>query len=115
MIAETQYSHIAKEFEQHILQQQTSICNALELADGKSKFITDTWYREDGGGGISRIIKNGLIFEKGGVNTSKVFGRLPATMQNAFNVPESNFLAIGLSLVLHPVNPYVPTVHANWR
>ncbi len=93
---------------------QNDICIALEELDGE-KFLNDEWKREEGGGGISRIISNGNIFEKGGVNTSKVFGRLPETMQQAFNVSESKFFAAGISLVLHPKNPYAPTVHANWR
>lgn len=93
---------------------QNSICSALEEADG-NKFIEDPWVREEGGGGTSRIISKGNIFEKGGVNTSNVFGKLPETMQQAFKVGDSNFFAAGISLVLHPKNPYVPTVHANWR
>ena len=61
------------------------------------------------------MIANGTVFEKGGVNTSAVYGPLPPAMQQAFGVGESNFYACGLSLVIHPQNPYVPTVHANWR
>ena len=102
-------------FNDYILQLQQSICGALEQADGKSEFITDEWIRPEGGGGVSRVISNGNIFEKGGVNTSAVYGALPAAMQQAFGVGESNFFACGLSLVIHPTNPYVPTVHANWR
>jgi coproporphyrinogen III oxidase len=109
------YSIIAGEFDDYILDLQNKICNEVEYSDGKEKFITDNWTRDEGGGGISRIILDGAVFEKGGVNTSKVFGKLPFAMQQAFKVPESNFLACGLSLVLHPRNPYVPTVHANWR
>ena len=100
---------------QYIEELQNKICKEVEYEDGTAKFITDNWIREEGGGGISRIINDGAVFEKGGVNTSKVFGKLPLPMQQAFNVPESNFFACGLSLVLHPRNPYVPTVHANWR
>lgn len=94
---------------------QNSICKAVEDIDGKSRFVEDKWERPDGGGGRTRVIADGHIFEKGGVNTSVVHGPLPAAMQQAFNVGETNFFACGLSLVLHPVNPYVPTVHANWR
>jgi coproporphyrinogen III oxidase len=108
-------SYIATAFEKFILDLQETICNEVEKSDGQEKFIEDCWVREEGGGGITRIIKEGLVFEKGGVNTSKVFGTLPAAMQEAFNVQESNFLALGLSLVLHPRNPNVPTVHGNWR
>ena len=94
---------------------QDTICNALEHADGHAKFIEDKWERPEGGGGRTRVIAGGSVFEKGGVNISTVHGALPAAMQQAFGVPESDFFACGLSLVLHPVNPYVPTVHANWR
>src|SRR3954465_12563457 len=94
---------------------QNRICAALEEADGKGKFFEDQWERPEGGGGISRVIANGNVFEKGGVNTSIVYGELPKTMQQAFGVENSFFSACGLSLVIHPLNPYVPTVHANWR
>lgn len=106
---------IKEQFTSYIHDLQNSICAGLEEVDGKSKFIEDKWQREEGGGGISRVIANGNVFEKGGVNTSVVHGALPKAMQEAFNVPESNFFACGLSLVIHPLNPYVPTVHANWR
>ncbi|MCL4158816.1 UNVERIFIED_CONTAM: hypothetical protein GTU68_006101, partial [Idotea baltica] len=67
------------------------------------------------GGGRTRVIENGAVFEKGGVNISKVFGELPEPLRKQFGVKEGNFFACGLSLVLHPNNPFVPTVHANWR
>ncbi len=102
-------------FNNYILELQDNICNALESIDGKAKFLEDKWIREEGGGGRSRVISNGNVFEKGGVNTSAVEGKLPPAMQQAFGVGESNFFACGLSLVIHPWNPYVPTVHANWR
>lgn len=94
---------------------QNTICAALEAVDGKAKFTEDIWEREEGGGGRSRAIAGGNVFEKGGVNTSAVFGALPPAMQEAFKVQDSNFFACGLSLVIHPLNPYVPTIHANWR
>ncbi len=108
------YSKISTQFSEYVLELQKKICKALEEVDGE-KFIEDEWRRDEGGGGLSRILINGNVFEKGGVNTSKVFGKLPDTMQKAFKVEESNFFAAGISLVLHPQNPYVPTVHANWR
>jgi coproporphyrinogen III oxidase len=85
---------------------QNDICIALEELDGE-RFIENVWMREDGGGGSTKVIQNGNVFEKGGVNTSTVFGNLPATMQQAFNVGESNFFAAGISIVIHPKNPYV--------
>jgi coproporphyrinogen III oxidase len=104
-----------EQFTDYIRSLQDSICAGLEQVDGKATFAEDVWQREEGGGGRTRVIADGNVFEKGGVNTSVVFGALPEAMQRSFNVPESNFFACGLSLVIHPVNPYVPTVHANWR
>jgi len=106
---------IKEEFSAWLQTLQNTICTGLEQIDGKATFIEDRWERPEGGGGITRVISDGAVFEKGGVNTSFVHGPLPAAMQEAFKVPESNFFACGLSLVIHPVNPYVPTVHANWR
>jgi coproporphyrinogen III oxidase len=102
-------------FYQYIQNLQDSICTKLENVDGKSTFREDIWERSEGGGGRTRVIENGAIFEKGGVNISAVYGELPETMQNYFGVKDANFYACGLSLVLHPKNPMVPTVHANWR
>lgn len=102
-------------FFEYLQNLQDTICMALELVDGKSKFIEDTWIRAEGGGGTSRVISNGRVFEKGGVNISSVHGELPQSMREAFGVNGKNFYACGLSLVIHPLNPYVPTVHANWR
>ncbi len=102
-------------FVPYIINLQNTICDSIEQADGKAVFIEDKWERSGGGGGISRIITDGNVFEKGGVNTSLVHGILPDAMQQAFGVTGSNFFACGLSLVIHPVNPFVPTVHANWR
>lgn len=106
---------VKDEFVEHIHALQDTICSALEQVDGNAKFAEDRWERAEGGGGISRVIAEGNVFEKGGVNTSVVHGTLPAAMQQSFSVPESNFFACGLSLVIHPKNPFVPTVHANWR
>ncbi|MDO1502264.1 oxygen-dependent coproporphyrinogen oxidase [Winogradskyella maritima] len=94
---------------------QNTITGKLEAIDGKAKFQEDLWERPEGGGGRTRVIENGNVFEKGGVNISTVHGELPKTMRQHFGVEEANFFACGLSLVLHPKNPMVPTVHANWR
>ena len=96
---------------------QDDICNKLEKIDGKAQFKEDIWQREGGGGGKTRIIKNGNVFEKGGVNTSIVQGELPATMAQQLNVNHAgtHFFACGISLVIHPLNPMIPTVHANYR
>jgi len=94
---------------------QDQITSKLEAVDGLSKFEEDIWEREEGGGGRTRVIENGGVFEKGGVNISAVHGELPEVLRNQFEVEEGNFFACGLSLVLHPTNPFVPTIHANWR
>jgi coproporphyrinogen III oxidase len=102
-------------FYNYIQELQDTIVAKLEAVDGKAKFKEDLWEREEGGGGRSRVIENGNVFEKGGVNISKVHGPLNPAMQKYFNVGNVNFFACGLSLVLHPKNPFAPTVHANWR
>ncbi|MVT11592.1 oxygen-dependent coproporphyrinogen oxidase [Chitinophaga tropicalis] len=94
---------------------QDDICTALENIDGKARFREDRWERPGGGGGKSRVIADGNVFEKGGVNTSIVHGELPAVMAQQFGVTDAQFMACGISLVIHPLNPFVPTVHANFR
>lgn len=102
-----------------IHQLQKDICQAVEDADGKEKFHEDVWERPEGGGGITRVMSKGTVFEKGGVNTSAVFGKVTDQMRSALKLPETNndqsWFACGLSLVLHPLNPFVPTVHCNYR
>ena len=102
-------------FYQYIQELQDTITSKLEKVDGKATFKEDLWKRPEGGGGRSRVIENGAVFEKGGVNISAVHGELPQSMQNYFGVEDADFFACGLSLVIHPLNPMVPTVHANWR
>lgn len=94
---------------------QNSICGALEKADGKAKFIEDTWKRPEGGGGKTRVISNGNVFEKGGVNTSVVFGDVTEPMRTQLKINGDKWFACGLSLVIHPINPFVPTIHCNYR
>ena len=102
-------------FYEYIQILQDRITSKLEAVDGVAQFQEDIWKRTEGGGGRTRVIENGHVFEKGGVNISAVHGQLPKTMQQHFDVADANFFACGLSLVLHPKNPMVPTVHANWR
>ena len=102
-------------FYKYIQNLQDRITAKLEEVDGKAKFQEDIWKRPEGGGGRTRVIEDGAVFEKGGVNISAVHGPLPKAMQSYFNVGDVDFFACGLSLVLHPINPMVPTVHANWR
>lgn len=102
-------------FFEYIRNLQCTITEALEHMDGKARFREDEWQREGGGGGLTMVIENGNVFEKGGVNISKVYGSLPEVMQKSLGVDSGEFFACGLSLVLHPRNPKVPTTHANWR
>ncbi|WP_431472492.1 oxygen-dependent coproporphyrinogen oxidase [Nonlabens sp. SCSIO 43208] len=104
-----------EKFYSFILELQDTISGTLEKLDGVASFKQDLWEREEGGGGRSRVIENGAVFEKGGVNISAVHGPLPVSMQNYFKVNDVDFYATGLSLVLHPKNPFVPTVHCNFR
>jgi len=106
---------IKDKFYTYIQDLQNTISSRLEEIDGIAKFQQDLWERPEGGGGQTRVIENGAVFEKGGVNISAVHGALPESMQNYFGVKDADFFACGLSLVLHPKNPMVPTVHANWR
>lgn len=102
-------------FYRYIQTLQDRICNKLEEIDQKAKFREDLWDREQGGGGRTRVIENGNVFEKGGANISRVYGALPKAMQDYFNVGDVDFFACGLSMVIHPKNPFIPTTHANWR
>jgi len=94
---------------------QDEICSYLERLDGKSKFEEEKWERDGGGGGRTRIIQNGNVFEKGGVNFSAVHGKLPEVMQKALKVDHDDFFATGVSIVIHPNHPLVPIIHMNIR
>ncbi|MBN8837333.1 MAG: oxygen-dependent coproporphyrinogen oxidase [Sphingobacteriia bacterium] len=97
---------------------QDKICAALEAVDGKAKFFEEEWQRHSdgtGGGGRTRVIANGNVFEKGGVNVSTVFGNVTDAMRNQLKLHGEQWFACGLSLVIHPSNPFVPTVHCNYR
>ncbi len=102
-------------FTASIYQLQDHICQALEEIDGVARFQEDLWERPDGGGGRTRVIADGKIFEKGGVNVSTVHGQLTAALQKQLQVDHNDFFACGISLVIHPYSPMVPTVHANYR
>jgi coproporphyrinogen III oxidase len=94
---------------------QDEICLALEGLDGKSKFEEERWERDGGGGGRTRVIQNGNILEKGGVNFSAVYGTLPDVMKRALKVESDDFFATGVSIVIHPNHPLVPIIHMNIR
>lgn len=94
---------------------QDRICTGLEQADGSASFRQDTWERPGGGGGRTRVIENGSVFEKGGVNFSEVFGEFSPEFAKQIPGDGAAFTATGISLVLHPRSPLIPTVHANFR
>ena len=109
-----------EQFEQvrdYLLGLQDTICTAFEDADGRARFHEDNWEREEGGGGRSRVMEDGAVFEKAGINFSHVFGdRLPpSATASRPELAGRSFQAMGVSLVIHPRNPYVPTSHANLR
>ncbi len=97
---------------------QDAICTGLEQEDGKGKFEEDNWIREEGGGGRTRVLQNGNIIEKGGVNFSTVHGIVPDFLikENFFSKTKKNtFYATGISIVIHPIKPMVPIIHMNLR
>ncbi|HCW90821.1 MAG TPA: oxygen-dependent coproporphyrinogen oxidase [Marinobacter sp.] len=102
---------------QYLLELQERICRQLAETDGVKGFGTDQWDRPEGGGGISRVISGGGVFEKGGVNFSHVMGEQmpPSATAHRPHLAGAPWQAMGVSLVLHPHNPYVPTTHANVR
>jgi coproporphyrinogen III oxidase len=94
---------------------QDAIVGALEEADGGGRFARDAWRRPGGGGGVTRVLADGVRFEKAGVNVSRVHGAVPPRMAARLPGDGDEFAAVGLSLVIHPRNPWVPTTHANVR
>ena len=95
---------------------QDDICGGLEALDGKAQFEEERWERPGGGGGKTRVIQNGAVFEKGGVNFSHVHGSMPDVISQKLGLPQgAHFHATGVSLVIHPENPHVPIVHMNIR
>jgi coproporphyrinogen III oxidase len=109
--------HDIEAVKNYLLSLQDRICAALEQEESEARFIEDIWERSEGGGGKTRVLSNGAVFEQAGVNFSHVSGfRLPpsATAKRP-ELAERQFQAMGVSLVIHPLNPYVPTSHANVR
>ncbi len=94
---------------------QDDICQALTACDGKAAFQEDSWERAGGGGGRSRVIADGAIFEKGGVNFSEVHGEVTAGLQKQLDTEAEHFYATGVSIVIHPNHPRVPIIHMNVR
>lgn len=94
---------------------QNLLCQELEVLDGGGRFVEDLWERPGGGGGRTRVLTEGGLFEKAGVNYSAVHGELPEELARQMPGQVRQFQATGVSLVLHPRSPMVPTVHANFR
>lgn len=94
---------------------QDDICRGLEAADGEACFEEELWQRDGGGGGRTRIIQHGRVIERGGVNFSAVHGKLPDKIKAAFQVAKDDFFATGVSIVIHPKNPWIPIIHMNIR
>ncbi len=107
----------SKAVKDFLLGLQVDICKGLEAVDNTASFITDRWDRDEGGSGISRVISGGTVFEKGGVNFSHVYGEaMPAAATTTRpELAGRAYQAMGVSLVMHPLNPFVPTSHANFR
>lgn len=101
----------------YLLGLQNQICSSIEQLDGDARFARDAWQRADGGGGESRVLSGGMVFEQAGVGFSHVFGDKmpPSATKNRPDLAGASFQAVGVSLVFHPHNPYVPTTHANFR
>jgi len=101
----------------YLLSLQNRIVSELEHIDGGANFLEDSWTREGGGGGCSRVLRKGGVFEQAGVNFSHVFGSElpPSATKTRPELAGQTFQAVGVSLVLHPHNPYIPTTHANFR
>lgn len=108
-------SPLAHEVHAFFRRLQQEIRAVLEEADGVGKFSLDPWERPGGGGGTACVLQEGQVFEKGGVNVSEVFGQLPERLVRTMNVATPGFYATGISLVLHPRSPMIPTVHMNYR
>ncbi|KAL9316853.1 hypothetical protein ACSQ67_017854 [Phaseolus vulgaris] len=115
-------SSVRARFEKMIREAQDTVCAALEAADGGAQFKEDVWSRPGGGGGISRVLQDGAVWEKAGVNVSVVYGVMPPDAYRAAKGAPSDqkpgpvpFFAAGISSVLHPKNPFAPTLHFNYR
>jgi len=112
-------SALARRSEAFVSGLQDTICAALEALEATAgqghKFREDRWERPGGGGGRSRVLEGGAVFEKAGVNVSAVFGDVPDAVKGQMPGDGDTFFATGVSLVLHPTNPHAPTTHANYR
>ncbi len=105
------------EVKAYLLELQDRICQALEAEDGHRRFLQDMWARPEGGGGRTRVMAEGAVFEQAGVGFSHVYGKNmpPSASAHRPELAGRSFQAMGVSLVIHPLNPYVPTSHCNVR
>ena len=110
-------SHDVEQVRDYLTELQDRICAAIEQADGRARFVEDAWSREEGGGGRTRILRDGQVFEQAGVGFSNVSGTMlpPSATAARPDLAGASWRAVGVSLVLHPRNPYVPTTHCNVR
>lgn len=108
-------SAFAQDVKSFFMSLQDEICTAIEATDGSAKFKEDAWERDGGGGGRTRVLEDGEIIDKGGVNWSAVHGELPDKIQKGLGLNSKFFFASGVSIVMHPVNPNVPIIHMNVR
>jgi coproporphyrinogen III oxidase len=106
---------VADDLEAFARAMQREICRALEELDGAARFGEDAWSRPGGGGGVARVLQDGAVFEKAGVNFSSVHGELPAGLARRLSGEGGTFAATGLSVVIHPRSPMIPTTHMNVR
>jgi coproporphyrinogen III oxidase len=108
----TAFSHHVRAYFEGL---QSTICAAVEELDGQKRFGTDEWQRAGGGGGRTRVLEDGAVFEKAGVGVSTVFGTMPQSIARTMNLEAAGFFATGISLIMHPRSPLIPTVHMNYR
>ena len=106
---------LSDDLERFVRRSQAQICEALEVLDGRARFREDAWQRPGGGGGVSRVLEDGAVLEKAGVNVSVVHGSIPPALARRVPGEGGTFAALGLSVVLHPRSPMVPTTHMNVR
>ncbi len=114
-MSQTLHDALKDEMRAFVRALQDEICSALERLEPKARFRQDEWQREGGGGGLTRVMEEGDVFEKAGVNFSAVWGELEEAFAKKLQGEGRQFFATGISLVLHPRNPFVPTTHANFR
>lgn len=106
---------LQQRMQEHLLKLQERMCESLERFEPSARFCLKPWQYREKGGGITRAVQNGQVLEKAAVNFSAVEGTLPKSMAEKFSVQEQGFSATGISSIIHPRNPYAPTVHLNYR